>query len=149
MRPNELLQRLPHTILPVTCLFLHKFLLSSISLSVSLLFSLCSPSPVFHLTLLSSLPAPFCLSPPPLPFSDSLLLMPLLLRPAPLLFSHHHSLSLPPSFPPSILPPADGAWCDGDWLRDSQMEETAGMCFSGEKAARKDGGPWRDRRENG
>lgn len=29
------------------------------------------------------------------------------------------------------------------------MEETAGMCFSGEKAVGKEGGPWRDRRENG
>lgn len=103
--------------------------------------SISPSSPLSQLTSLS-------VTPPPLPFSDSLLLMPLLLRPAPLLFSHHHSLSLPPS-PPSILPPADGAWCDGDWLRDSQMEETAGMCFSGEMAVRKDGGPWRDRRENG
>lgn len=68
MRPNELLQRLPHAILPVTCLFLHKFLLSSISLSVSLLFPLCSPSPVFYLTLLPSLPAHFSVchtTPPP------------------------------------------------------------------------------------
>lgn len=54
--------------------------------------------------------------------------MPLFLCPSPLLFIQPHSLHpfIPPSHPLS-LPPADDTWCDGDWLRESQREETAGM----------------------
>lgn len=56
-------------------------------------------------------------------------LMPLLLKPSPLLFIHHRPLP-PPCH--SFLLPADDVWCDGDWLRGLQREETAGMCCNGE-----------------
>ena len=73
------------------------------------------------------------------PFS---VVMPLFLCPSNLLFIHHRSL--PPSLPPSChcsLPPADDAWCDGDWLRNSQREETAGRGWN-EKRVVTSGEAW-------
>lgn len=86
-----------------------------------------------RLLSLPSLLAHFSLSCPITPFS---ILMPAF-RPFLLLFIHPYSL--PPSFPPSrfsSLPPADDSWCDEDWLRESQREETAGRVET-EKAVRR------------
>lgn len=143
MSANSVLQRLlfgilspaltvssaTHTHIPCqTCPFFHQYLLSSTYSSVSLLVPLCSPSPVSHLTLLPCFPSfsssllcqSLSLPPSITPFS---VVMPLFLRPSLLLFIHHRSL--PPSRH-SSLPPADDAWCDEDWQRNSQREETAG-----------------------
>lgn len=92
-----------------------------LSTHLSLLFMLCSPSPV-----------PSC--PPPsssshdIPSSVSKVSFPQSVFPL-------YSTSFSPSLFPTSLPPSrfsspattDDACCDVDWMRESQREETAGM----------------------
>lgn len=86
------------------------------------------PPPLFSSSSSSLLCQSLSLPPSITPFSA---VMPLFLRPSLLLFIHHRSL--PPSRH-SSLPPADYAWCDEDWLRNSQREETAGRGWNEERA---------------
>lgn len=93
-----------------------------LSTHLSLLFMLCSPSPV------PSCPPPLLAHMIFLPQSQKFLFLSLSF-----LFIQPHSLlhsSLPTSLPPSCFSsPAttDDACCDVDWMRESQREETAGM----------------------
>lgn len=91
-----------------------------LSTHLSLLFMLCSPSPV------PSCPPPLLAHMIFLPQSQKFLFLSVF----PL-----YSTSFSPSLFPTYLPPSrfsspattDDACCDVDWMRESQREETAGM----------------------
>lgn len=112
-----------------TCPFLHAYLLSSIYSSVFYsCYGFLHPSPPLSYSSFSSTTL-FCQS-HFLSFSVILFFTPLFLfslHPSrPPLFIQPHSI--PPFIPRTfhLLLPADDAWCDGDWLRESQRERTAG-----------------------